>query len=134
MLPVNLDTEEIYESRAYQLLLHPSTLASITSHWLRVEEPPSDPESFLEAVTAIVERSSLKVLAKRDRGDGRITYAIVAVGPETRTLIERAEVPDEAAYRRAVVHLEDELLAPGLLAEPIVVGPDEWSKYEQQES
>ncbi len=69
-----------------------------------------------------------------DRADGRITYAIVAVGPDTRTLIERAEVPDEATYRRAVADLEDELLAAGLLAEPLVVSPEEWSTYEQQET
>ena len=131
VLALDLETEEIFESRVYPLLLHPATFTLFIRQWLRLEGHPSDPEALLEAVESVVEQSSLKVLAKRNRTDGRISYVVAAAGAETRTLVDRGEAEDEAAYRRAVEELEEELRSPGVVGDPTVTGPEEWRKYEQ---
>jgi len=129
VMAVDLGREEVYESRVYPLLPHPVTIAFVAAWLARQEEPPPQDE-FLLLVQSAIGESLLKVLAKRDRSDGRISYLVVAVGPELRVLIERGEAADEEKYRRMVAHLEDELVVPGVVGEPQVTTPEEWRQYE----
>ena len=132
-MAVDLKREELYESRVYPLLPHPATVALVAA-WLARQEAPPDQEEFLATVLAAIGESTLRVLTKRRRDDGRITYLVVAVGPTVRTLVERGEAADETDYRRLVAVLEDELLSPGLIGDPKVTTTEDWQRYELAEA
>ena len=131
VLSVDLEKEEVFESRVYPLVPHPATLAFAESR-LQSSPAPGDPARLLEELQRVIEQSALKVASKRSRADGQITYLVAAIGSEGGALIEQHQVPDEASYRRAVLELEEDLLVPGLVDEPSITTLDEWRWYEQQ--
>ena len=132
VLPVDISTEEIYESRVYPLLPHPGILILLASRLAR-EQPQPTHQEFFQVAQAVFAESTLKLLAKRSRSDGRISYLVTIVSEEVRAVFDRGDVPDEAGYRRVVGELEADLLEPGMIGEPLVVTPEEWRRYELEQ-
>lgn len=130
VMAIDLETEEIYESRVYPLRPHPVALALLAQAAAATGRPVTA-EAFAHFVDSFLEETSLKVLAKRRKRDGGIAYIVVAVNPFQRAALQQGEVADEAAYRQLIARLEEALLAPGLLGEPLVISSEEWRQYEQ---
>jgi hypothetical protein len=64
-MDVNFESEEIYESRAYEILETPATLRVLAT-WLEDGERPSTPNDYALILISLDAESSLKVLAKRN--------------------------------------------------------------------
>ena len=133
VLAVDLENEEVYESRIYPLRPSPEMLTLIAVRRPEIVTAAGSPEDFLDAVRPIIEKSALKVLTKRSRSDGHITYLVAVAGPDVRVLLERGELPDEASFRRFVTNLEEDLLIPGVVGEPAVTPVEQWRRYELED-
>ena len=131
VMDVNFETEEIYESRVYPLLPHPATMILLAERLASARHSPSQKDFALLLIGFAAADSSLKVLSKRNRSDGRITSQVTVVNDFGRVLIERHDLPDDDAYRGKVGELED-LLGPALLGDPTIVTATEWQEYNQE--
>lgn len=130
-LPVDMSKEEIFESRVYPALQHPATVMYVAERVARLEEAPNLTE-FFEEMNEMMEETCMKVLSKRNKEDGRISYIVIVVGGSVRDLIERDELPDEAAYRQMIAELEEEFVGEEIVGEPSVTTSEEWRRYEAQ--
>ena len=133
VLPVDMEKEEIFESRIYPALMHPTTVLYVAENVANLEEPPSLVE-FFEKMRETMEDTCMKVLSKRNKEDGRINYIVIVVGGSVRGLVERGELPDEQSYRTMVAELEEAFVVKGIVGEPSVTTPEEWRRYEQEQS
>lgn len=131
VLSIDGETEEIYESRSYGLNPPPALLALRALLAVEPEEPAggSPLAVSLDEVAGRIADTALKVLAKRRKSDGRISFVVVTTGPGGRALIHRADLVSERRFRREVRKLERELLEPGLVKPPLVTLADEWQRY-----
>lgn len=131
VMGVNFETEEIYESRVYPLVPHPATLVLLAERVASGGRLLTQEDAALLLIGSLAADSSLKVLAKRARSDGRITCQVTVVTGYGRVLIERHDLPHAGAYRSKVAELE-ELLRPGLLADPTIITAEEWQRYKEE--
>ncbi len=100
--------------------------------------PPRDSTSRGEAATvprALLERlaalgdSAFKILAKRARADGQVSFMLTLITPERRFLLGQGDGMEEL-FREFVAQAEDALLSTGWVGEPVIIARDEWRQYE----
>ena len=133
MLSLNMEKEEIFESRAYRFQTSPEAslyllnLVTSRQHHLALSL-----EESVQAATELMEGITFKFLAKRTKEDGLITSLLVAVRGDDRCLLSRQEWVKEAEYRQAVQEFEAGFLPKGVLGPPMVVTPEEWHRYAQE--
>lgn len=130
-LDINAETEEIYESRTYGMRFSPEIFGLfLQSLGERVGDLDDSllPE-LLQRLEISLAEASIKILAKRCKQDGRITYLIVGLSPEKRTLLTREELVRESVYRKRVSNFEHDMLRSGIVPEPMVVTLKEWRRY-----
>jgi hypothetical protein len=79
-------------------------------------------------VASMIEGEGIKVLAKRRKEDGLVTHIAVGIGRNSRRLLDRQELVEEADYRRAVQESEKSTLSKAMLSPPVGVTLEEWRR------
>jgi hypothetical protein len=128
VLDVDFATEEIFESRVYQV--DPVALFALTAEAL-ASNPQIPAWEFAMALDEAIQDASLRILAKRHKDDGKLTFLLTGSFAGRRSLLERHDRVDEAAFREFVSAFEADTVAPGFLAPPTVVTLEEWRTYRQ---
>jgi len=133
-LSLDVEREEIFESRAYHFQENPDTLLYlmnlVASQQRQAGAEPALDETFQAAVRLMGE-IGFKFLAKRRKKDGLITSLLVGISLGRRRLLSRQEWVEEGEYRKAVQDFEAETVGMGLLAEPQVAALEEWRRYDK---
>jgi len=133
MLSLDVEREEIFESRTYRFRRAPEALGYamdlVTS---RHYELGLSPEEVMQAATELMEGITFKFLAKRREEDGLISSLLVAVRSGDRCLLSRQEWVEVAEYRQKVQDFEAGSLPEGVLSPPLVVTLGEWRRYSQE--
>ncbi len=89
------------------------------------------PEGLAHWAAEIIETTTIKLLSKRRKPDGRITYVLAGITRRSRWLLDRAELVDEGQYRKTVREFECLPLFKAVLYPPLVVTVEEWRRYGQ---
>lgn len=126
VMDVDLEREELYESRTYSL--RPEALTGLGLAAV-LTDPAGDAREPLISHLGIHE-ASLKLLAKQDRADKQITSILVSVFYGERTLLDRWDRIDEPEFRRRVRALNEMAVERGPFESPLVVTLEEWRQYE----
>ena len=132
VIAIDEETEEVFESRVYRIKTHPETFGAVLRMlWQRLRSRAADlrRDEAVDQAARVVDDPSVKFLAKRRTEDGRITYLLVGISPESRWIIDRRELIEETDYRKAVEALEELPLFRTILAEPMVLTYEEWRRY-----
>ena len=130
MLSLDVEREEIFESRTYRFrpgleaLAYLTDLVASQQHALQLS-----PEEVMQGVGEMMEGITLKFLAKRRKEDGLVSSLLVAVRSGDRCLLSRQEWVEVADYRQKVQDFEAGFLPEGVLAPPLVVTLEEWRRY-----
>ena len=127
VLDIDLATEEIYESRVYQVTNE--ALRSIALEIL-AQHPELPPEAVLIGLLDGLRDSSFRIMAKRDRADELISWNHSSMIGESRELIEHVERQPEDEFRAFVGAFEEDTLAAGVVHPPTVVTLEEWRAHE----
>ncbi len=133
-LIVNFDIEDILESRTYLIAVEPIDELDVRT-MINTEQdfsPSLERTQKVISLMAFFDDANLKVLAKRNRETGLVSYRVFVTGASLRALLYQGEDVSSEDYRGIVEQLEETLLAPGLIEDPLVVGPDGWASYEQK--
>jgi len=77
----------------------------------------------------MVENTTVKLLAKQRKQDGRITHLLVAITGGSRWLLGRRDWVAEEDYRQTVECFEHLPLSQSILSQPAVVTLEEWRWY-----
>ena len=125
VLSIDIETEEIFESRGYGL--GGGAHAQLTETAARMGLP-------VDAALEFGREMSFKFIAKRRRSDGLITYVFVFAGLDERHLLGREDWVREEHYRLAVAEFEADVMPSDLVSEPLVVTLEEWRRYEKGQS
>ena len=135
MLSLDIENEEIFESRTYRFRQGPGVLLYLIDllvsrcHQGKLE---LDPEKAPETAAELMEETTFKFLAKRRKEDGSIRSLLVAITADRRTLLAGQEWVGETEYRQAVEEFEANFLPKGILNPPLVVALEEWRHYSRQ--
>ena len=130
LMHVDVEREEIYESRTYRFRDDPAVFAFLVEMAAaQLHQAGAPPEAVIPFARDLMLDTTYKFLAKRDKEDGRITATLVAVGGGERCLLRQVDNVEEEDYRQAVRAFETEFLPPGLLDPPLVVTLEEWRRY-----
>jgi len=131
VMSVEAESEEIYESRVYGLKPSPELLYVLSILDLERGEGREEPglADALRETARGISATAVKVLAKRRRSDGLLSFVVVVTGPAGRALMNRQDLVTERVYRRVVRKLEGELLSPGLVNAPLVTTAEDWRRY-----
>ena len=133
LMQVDVDREEIYESRTYRFQPTPEVLGFLVDVVAaRLPAPAPSLEQLCDFAMALIEDTTYKFLAKRDKADGTITATLIVVGGGERSLLFQQEQVSEAEFRQAVHAFETGYLPPGVLSSPLVVPLEEWQRYAQE--
>lgn len=126
-LDVDLEREEIYESRTY-------ALEPVAAYGLLQLARTLDPAGGFDDIAweFIEDGAVLKLLAKQDRSDKRISAIVIGTVVGDRTLLDRWEGIEEEEFRARVKRIELAMVAPGRFQPPLVVTLDQWRAYETQ--
>ena len=89
-------------------------------------------EQLVDFAVSLIEDTTYKFLAKRDKSDGTITATLIVVGGGERSLLLQQEGVGEAEFRQAVHAFETGYLPPGVLSSPLVVPLEEWRRYSEK--
>ncbi len=127
VLPCDTATEELYESRVYDV--EPEALLVMTVEAMD-EHQDVPPFEFVGALERGLADASFRILAKRDKSEGLVTFILVGSFAGTRTLLAREERVDEARFRAFVREFEEPALRNGLLGPPTIIDIDAWRVYE----
>jgi hypothetical protein len=132
VLTIDEESEEIFESRTYELRPTPETLSLAldilhTRIGRRMDQMP--PEMLAHQVSSMVEDTMVKFLAKRRKEDGRITHLLVAITGGSRRLLDRRDWVEEEDYRQTVECFEQLPLSRATLSPPAVVTFEQWRRY-----
>lgn len=130
VLKFDLATEEIYESRVYNV--RPEAWAETAADVL--EAHPEVPPGELLILLKAAEESTFRILAKRDRGDGLLSWILISIFAGERELIAQRDRESEPVFRQFVTEFEADALDGGVVEEPAVMTIDEWRIFEQQQS
>ena len=125
VLSIDAKTEEIYEGRTY--VLGSGSLRLLAATAAATGLP-------LSAVLEFGEEMGFKFMAKRRRSDGMVSYIFVFSGLGERHLLGREDWVTEERYRASVREFEDAVLPGGLVNPPLVIGLEEWRRYERGEA
>lgn len=102
-LSLDMEKEEIFESRTYRFRPGPEALAyfvdlvSSQKHQMELS-----PEEILQAARELMADITLKFLAKRRKENGLISSLLVAVRGNDRCLLSRQEWVEESEYLQKV--------------------------------
>ena len=132
ILSLDVESEEIYESRTYCFRRGPKALFYIIEHLVsRYPEGEADLDlnGVVRAAAELMEETTFKILAKRRKEGGSISSVLVAVTPDRRSRLDRHEWREENEYRQGVDEFEAHLLSKGVLTPPLVVTLEEWRRY-----
>lgn len=132
VIAIDEETEEVFESRVYRIRTHPETFGAVLRMlWQRLRSLGADLrlDEAVDQAANVVDEPSVKFLAKRRKEDGRITYLLVGISPESRRIMDRRELVEETDYRKAVEAFEELPLFRTILAEPVVLTYDECCRY-----
>ena len=130
LMYVDVDHEEIYESRTYRFQATPEVLDFLVDvAAARLAGTGARPTEIVPFARELLDDTTFKFLAKRSKEDGQITSMLVAVGGGTRSLILRQDQVQEDEYRQAVQAFETTYLPEGILDPPLVVTLEEWRRY-----
>ena len=135
ILSLDMEREEIYESRTYRFRRGPKALFYIIEHLVsRYPEGEADLDlnEVVQAAAELMEETTFKILAKRRKEGGSISSVLVAVTPDRRSRLDRHEWREEQEYRQGVDEFEAHLLSKGVLTPPLVVTLEEWRRYLEQ--
>ena len=129
VLDIDLEREEIYESRVYEV-----TQEALNSLALEVVvgRPERLPPSVLQRLFESLAGSSFRILAKQDREDKRLTWVQISILGGRRDLMEQVDRRPEEEFRSFVMAFESDAVAGGLAHEPTVVTLEEWRQHEQR--
>ena len=123
MLGIDGAHEELYESRIYQV--RSEFLAGIV-----FDAAEDDPELALAALLlASSDDTTLRMLAKRNKDDGRLTFIVVGAFAGHRTLLGREDGIEEEGYLEFVRSFEENAFSRGLASTPTVITLDQWREY-----
>ena len=130
VIAINEETEEIFESRVYKLKTDPKTFTLVLDVLCqRTDRHGVGLGQAVDSAADIVDETSIKFLAKRRKEDGRITYLLVGISPESRWVLDRRDLVSEAEYCTTVETFEGLPLFKAILSPPLVVALDEWRRY-----
>ena len=133
ILSLDMEKEEIYESRTYRLRPSLETLAYLTDLVAgRQREVMLTPREISAAVAELMGGIEFKFLAKRRKEDGLISSKLVAVRGGDRSLLQNHDWVGEGFYRDAVRAFEEGFLPQGVLGQPLVVSLEEWRRYNEE--
>ena len=133
LMQVDVEREEIFESRTYRFQPTPEGLGFLVDVVAaRLPAPGPSLEQLCDFAMSLIEDTTYKFLAKRDKGDGSITATLIVVGGGERSLLLQQERIDEAEYRQTVHAFETGYLPPGVLSSPLVVPVEEWRRYSEE--
>ena len=135
VLSLDVEREEIYESRTYRFRRGPKALFYLIDKLVSQYpegEADLDLNEVIEAAAELMEETTFKILAKRRKEGGSISSVLVAVTPDRRSRLDRHEWREEQEYRQGVDEFEAHLLSKGVLTPPLVVTLDEWRRYLEQ--
>jgi hypothetical protein len=133
LMQVDVEREEIYESRTYRFQATPEVLGFLVDVVAaRLPAPGLSLEQLCDFAMSLIEDTTYKFLAKRDKEDGSITATLIVVGGGERSLLLQQEHVDEAEFRQAVHAFETGYLPSGVLSPPLVVPLEEWRRYAQE--
>ena len=118
--------EEAYESRVYAV-----TELHDPSGRLPSRRTPAPLRELLIRLSRVPD-SGFKILAKRARADGRISFLLVMTNGDNRFLLAKGDRVEESQFRSFVADLETDLLASGVVAEPLVITVDQWRAYQRR--
>ncbi len=124
VLDINLDTEEIYESRVYDVIPTRDPSGRLPSR-----ETPALLRELLIRLSSVPD-SGFKILAKRAKASGDVTFLLTMTNAGNRFLLARGDHVEEAEFRDFAADLENVLLASGVVNPPTVITADEWRQYE----
>lgn len=135
VITIDEETEEIFESRAYHFKPCPETFSfhlGSLAKMMGEDLAKIPPEELVDHIMDMIEDTGTKFLAKRRKEDGRITYILVGISRDSRSLLDRQEWVEEADYRKAVQESEGPPLARAILSPPAVVALEEWRRYSEE--
>ena len=119
--------EEFYESRVYDL--NPQAPALLIPGLAR-DNPDLTPEEILRVYVEDSPTISFRILAKRAKDHGLVTFLLVARFGDMRYLLaDEALVPAER-YHEFVSEFEERALGTGLVGNPTVIDLEQWRAYD----
>lgn len=122
MIQVDMDHEEIYESRTYEMARTTQAIEFLKT----VAQSNDVPEQVLmPVVTRLMADTGFKVLAKRHLCTGLISALFLGTAGGTRTVLRELKDVSEDEYRDEVERFERRFPA-GVLADPLVCTLEEW--------
>lgn len=130
VLGVDLATEEVFESRVYDI--RRDVMAAIAAE-LIADSPEVPPEEILVTYMHAANDSSFRIFAKREKAEQLLTWVFVGVFAGRRELIERRDRQPELKYREFVTAFETDAVEGGVVGPPTVVTLEEWRAHEQQQ-
>lgn len=115
---------EPYESRVYGL-------SEAERLKLAVEAARERPDLPLEHLVDefLGTEGSVRILAKRDRETGQLSYIMVGTWGDQRVLVERQADTTEALFRERVQLFEAGAVADGVFDAPQVIDLEAWRRY-----
>ena len=125
VLDLNLETEDVLESRTYGLS---ERFLEHAADQIQAAAEPFVAPALIEILLESASRTSFKILAKCRKEDQRVTFMFVLVTSEERFLIDREDLVDEARFREFVADVERGLLGD-VANPPTVITRDEWPQY-----
>ena len=130
---VDVEREEVFESRIYRLRTSPEVLLYLVD-LVTTREPESvpSPGAVVRFAVEMIDDTTFRFFAKRSREDGLISSLLVAVGGDDRCVLLQQEQVGEDEYRQAVQDFETSYLPEGTLTAPRVTTLEEWRRYSQE--
>lgn len=130
VLQVRLEKEEFYETRTYKLK---DSLDAFDKFRKLMDEGhlPLLPlgATLTEGILSIVENVWFKIVAKRRKVDGLISYLVRHHHPTQVSVGESGELVTESEYREAVKRFEETSPLAEVLDIPAVIGLQQWRQY-----
>lgn len=135
IISLDMEKEEVYESRTYCLRLGLETLAYLTDLVAgRQSEMRMTPREVRDAVVELMGGITFKFLSKRRKEDGLISSKLVVVRGGDRALLLNHDWVGEEFYREGVRRFEEEFLPQGVLGQPLVVTLEQWRRFTKEAS
>jgi len=128
ILDVDFQHEEIYESRVYRFT---DQLRFALLGDLAVEDGQDFTPETLGLFLGELDNSGFRILAKRNKKDGSITWKRVTNIGQKRDLIEESQ-GSENDFRTFVDGFETESTEAGDVHPPAVITPEEWRELQAQ--
>ena len=123
-------TEELEESRTYRLRSRRMAMRGLERLSLATREHEAATIAIVALFSEFLHDATVKILAKRHKDNGDISYHIVATATESRHLIRPIRRVSEVEYRAKIAAFESEWVRNGPLQRGLVVSKEEWQRYQ----